>query len=138
MDIAYGHEITVEEYNRLRVGAGWNAIEQNQAERGIRNSQHLIAAKDGGRTVGMARAVGDGGYIVIVVDVIVEKEYQGRGIGTRMMDMVMSYIERHAANNTIVGLMSAKGKELIYEKYGFARRPAEHYGAGMTLFCKIE
>ncbi len=55
-----------------------------------------------------------------------------------MMDRVMEYIRAHAHQNMIVGLMSAKGKEAFYEKYGFTVRPTEGLGAGMTMFWKIE
>ena len=82
----------------------------------------------------MARVVGDGGLVFYVQDVIVLPEFQGRGIGAQLMEKVMAYIEGHAHHNTIIGLMSAIGKEAFYERYGFVKRPAEKYGPGMTRF----
>ena len=36
----------------------------------------------------------------------------------------------------IVGLMSAKSKELFYERHGFPTLPTERLGAGLTIFWK--
>ena len=50
----------------------------------------------------------------------------------------MEYISTHANHNSVVGLMSATGKEAFYEKYGFTIRPTEKLGAGMTIFWSKE
>lgn len=43
------------------------------------------------------------------------------------------YIRAHASQNSIIGWMSAVGKEAFYEKYGFMVRPTEKLDAGMTI-----
>jgi len=48
----------------------------------------------------------------------------------------MRYIKRNACNNAVVGLMSAKNREGFYEKFGFWKRPNEHFGHGMMQFWK--
>jgi hypothetical protein len=53
-----------------------------------------------------------------------------------MMDKVMEYIRVHARNGSIIGLMSAKGKEQFYERYDFVRRPNDRLGCGMIIFWK--
>ena len=46
----------------------------------------------------------------------------------------MDYLGGVAAPGAAIGLMSAKGVENLYRKFGFIERPAEkHIGAGMTL-----
>jgi hypothetical protein len=37
-----------------------------------------------------------------------------------------------------VNLMSAKGKEPFYKKFGFEERPNDKVGAGMTQWIKYE
>jgi hypothetical protein len=54
------------------------------------------------------------------------------------MENIMAYIRANAWHNTIVGLMSAKGKETFYEKYDFIKRPNNKFGCGMTIFWKNE
>jgi predicted N-acetyltransferase YhbS len=81
----------------------------------------------------MARVIGDGGLVYYIQDVIVLPEYQGQGLGAKMMDKVMAYIRGQVKHSAIIGLMSAKGKEPFYERYGFIPRPNENLGSGMTL-----
>ena len=54
------------------------------------------------------------------------------------MYKVMEYIRTHANNNTVIGLMAAKGKEPFYERYGFTIRSTDKLGSGMTMFWKTE
>ena len=88
--------------------------------------------------VGMARVVGDGGLVYYIQDMIVKPEYQRQGIGKSLMNKVLEYFRVHASNNSIIGLMSARGKEQFYERYGFINRPNERYGSGMTMSWKVE
>ena len=136
-----GEEYTIVEmlpsardYNRLRVAVGWKPYRESVIEDSLPNSLYCLCALIDAQTVGMARIIGDAGMVYYIQDVIVLPEYQRRGIGTHMMDKVMAYLRAHAHHNTIIGLMSAVGKEALYEKYGFTRRPNEKLGAGMTMF----
>jgi GNAT superfamily N-acetyltransferase len=125
-----------EEYNWLREQVGWRTNPEDVIRKALPNSLYGVCAYQAGQLVGMARIIGDAGLVYYIQDVIVVPECQGHGIGTQLMDRVMGYIRKHASQNTIVGLMSAKGKEPFYEKYGFTVRPTERFGAGMTLFWK--
>jgi hypothetical protein len=49
---------------------------------------------------------------------------------------MMEYINLKAVPNTIIGLLSAYGKEPFYESYGFVKRPKNQLGFGMTIFVK--
>ena len=91
----------------------------------------LIAAQYRGR----ARVLQAKLFVLYIQDVVVEPNYQGMGIGIKIMECLMAYIEKVAmsACNTMVGLMSAKGKERFYEKFGFQKRPNEFQGNGMIL-----
>lgn len=48
----------------------------------------------------------------------------------------MEYITSTYPPGSSVGLMSAKGKEDFYKKFGFMERPNESYGAGMIQYLK--
>ena len=125
---------TAAEYNWLRSLVGWKTYQESVIEKALPNTLYCVCAYDEGKLVGMARILGDGGMVYYIQDVIVIPDCQRQGIGTQMMDKVMEYIRLHASQNTIVGLMSAVGKEAFYEKYGFTIRPTEKFGAGMTMF----
>ncbi|MDR1693554.1 MAG: GNAT family N-acetyltransferase [Oscillospiraceae bacterium] len=134
MGITYENNISAEDCAKLRASAGWREVHPDQLRAGLRSSAFIVAAQDGGSTVGMARLIYDGGYVAFIVDVLVLPQYQGRGIGKAMMERVLRNLrDRLKDGYTIqVDLMSAKGKEGFYEKFGFVKRPDNVYGCGMT------
>lgn len=133
-DIEYVNTLSFTEYNHLRKSVGWNEIADKQAQTGINNSAYIVSAICKDKTVGMARVVGDCGYIAVIVDVIVLPEFQGKGIGKTMMNMVMEHIKSNITEGegVFVNLMSAKGRESFYKQYGFIERPNDKLGSGMT------
>jgi GNAT superfamily N-acetyltransferase len=122
------------DYNRLRMMVGWGTYDEELVALSLPNSLFCVCAMVSDETIGMARIIGDGGLVFYIQDVIVIPEYQGKGIGGFMMERVMAYLKQHAGHNTILGLMSATGKEGFYEQYGFISRPTDKLGCGMTLF----
>lgn len=140
MEITYSNLISVKEYNYLRKSVGWDEIDEEQALTGIKNSAFLISAIVNNKTVGLSRVVSDGGYIAIIVDVMVLPEYQGNGIGKTMIQKVMNHINDSLKEGqcVFVNLMAAKNRESFYSQFGFEARPNEKAGAGMTQYitCK--
>ncbi len=124
---------TAEEFNRLRSQVDWRTYHVDVIEKALPNSLYWVCTYPEGALVGMARIVGDGGMVYYIQDVIVLPEYQRQGIGTQMMDAIMAYIRSHASQYSNIGLMSAKGIEAFYERYGLTTRPTDKLGAGMTM-----
>ena len=139
MNITYTNTISAEDCNKLRNSAGWPQMHPDQIKTGLENSVFIVAAKDGETTVGMARLVSDGGYVVFVVDVLVLPEYQRKGIGKTMMGKIMEYIRGKLSEGYCiqVDLMAAKGKEDFYERFGFIKRPNDNFGCGLTQRLKL-
>jgi GNAT superfamily N-acetyltransferase len=125
---------SAEEYNRLRRLVNWSVYEPEIIVRALPQSLYCVCALLEGDIVGMARVLGDGGLVYYIQDVIVHPNHQRQGIGAQMVERVMAYIGSHASQNSIIGLMSAYGKEPFYEKYGFVKRPTDRLGCGMTIF----
>lgn len=121
------------EYNHLRESVGWGTYETDVIESSLPRSLFCVCAVLNERVVGMARIIGDGGLVYYIQDVIVLPEHQRQGMGTRLMDAIMAYLSAHISSNSVIGLMSAKGKEPFYDKYGFTTRPNDRFGCGMTI-----
>ena len=133
--IGYVEHIDVEDYNALRIAVGWGELKPARAQIGLDNSLFVVAAVNDGRVVGSARIIGDGGHVAYIADVMVLPEHQGQGIGAAMMERIMAHVKTLAEEGCAMFtcLMSAKGKEPFYEKFGFESRPGER-GAGMAQF----
>lgn len=140
MNIKYTNTISVEDYNSLRMSAGWSIIKNDQAEAGFKGSAYVIAAYDEEKIVGTARLIWDGGYAALIKDVLVIPSYQGMGIGQTMMNKLLKFLKDNMKSGwgVTVDLMSATDKEAFYKKFGFVPRPRDRRGAGMDLWLVKE
>ena len=75
-------------------------------------------------------------WLSFLKDVVTIPEYQHKGVGNLMMKSIFAYLDKHAAKQAYVGLMSTPGKEHFYKKYGFIERPSDGLGSGMVIFYK--
>lgn len=137
-DIVLSDEISVEDYNDLRKSVEFITIRENRARTALDNALYKVIAYDGKRPVGMTRVVGDGGYVYFICDVIVRPEYQSNGLGRRLIETTLSWLESQVepGETIMVNLMSAMGKENFYEKLGFSTRPFGNHGAGMSRWIE--
>ena len=119
---------TAREYQRLHQAAGWSNVDLESTELGLRNALFSVCLLHRDQAIGCGRVIGDGGIYFYIQDVILLPEYQGRGLGRRIMDAVMGYLKAHAKPNAFIGLMAATGVSGFYEKYGFSPREADRPG----------
>lgn len=125
---------STEEYNSLRQAAGWHPYNTDEAQEGLNNSLYTVSIREDGEIIAFGRVIGDGAITFYVQDVIVMPAHRGQGHARIIVENLMRYIRQTAAPGAVVGLMSAKGVEGLYEKFGFISRPnEENMGAGMVL-----
>lgn len=92
--LEYSNRLSAKEYCELRSAVGWQQIIEEQAQSGIEHSDFIIACRDNNGIVGCARVFWDKGYIAYLADVMVKPEYQKQGIGKRMVNECISFIDR--------------------------------------------
>ncbi len=113
---------TLEEYQKLRKAVGWWDVDTKATEAGLFNSLFSVCIIFENEVVGCGRVIGDSGIYFYIQDVIVLPDFQGKGIGRRIMDAIMEYLKAYAYPGAFVGLMAAKGVSKFYERYGFTER----------------
>lgn len=82
----------------------------------LRNSNPVISAWDGDRLIGLARATSDGIYRATIWDVVVHPDYQGAGLGRKLVQTVLSHPQ--VAKVERVYLMTTNQQE-FYKRIGF-------------------
>lgn len=108
-----------ETFVAVRDAAGLTPSSLEAAQKGLPNTLYGVSIIDesSGEVVGMARIVGDGGCLYHICDMAVHPEHQGRGLGSRMMDALMAYIDENAPETAYVNLMADVNG--FYEQWGF-------------------
>ena len=96
----------------------WSAAEKPQElMAALRNSHSLVTARISGVLVGLGNAISDGHLVVYYPHLLVHPEYQGQGIGRKMMAALLAkYSSFHQQ------MLVADGKAIgFYESLGFKR-----------------
>ncbi len=138
--IHYVDYVTPEEYMELRKIVGWVQFPLEEAKACIDNAYMVLCVRDDDKAIGVVRLLWDGGYIAFLSDVIVIPEYQGQGIGRKLVEACLQKLKNDLkpGYKVKITLNSAKGKEPFYEKFGFKERPNEDSGAGMDQWIMKE
>jgi GNAT superfamily N-acetyltransferase len=120
------------EYFALFETTGWNQSYQaspDELELANRKSWFTISAYDNGKMVGFGRVVTDFVLHAMIFDMIVLPGYQGKGIGTMIINTLVKKCLDHGIRD--IQLFCAKGQKGFYEMHGFEVRPED--APGMQL-----
>jgi len=90
-------------------------VARETVDRAIDRSLPFGAYADG-RQVGFARAVPDAATFAWIADVFVVRPHRGRGVGRRLVEVVLAHPDVRGARNVLLGTADAHG---LYERFGF-------------------
>jgi GNAT superfamily N-acetyltransferase len=93
----------------------------------LANSKPVVTAWDGDRLIGFARATSDGIYRATIWDVAIHPDYQGAGLGRKLVETVLMH--PHVNRVERVYLMTTR-QQKFYERIGFE----ENQTTTMVLF----
>jgi GNAT superfamily N-acetyltransferase len=110
---------SIDTYRRLRAGSGLSAKSAEAAARGLPQTLFAVQVLFEGRPVGMGRVIGDGGTAFQVVDIAVEREHQGRGLGKRIMGEMAAWLAAHVPETAYVSLLADVPADGLYAQFGF-------------------
>jgi len=100
---------------------GWSSADKPDAlHKGLLASHSLVTAWDADALVGLGNAISDGHLVVYFPHMVVRPDYQGRGIGTELMNRMMARYRGFHQQALI-----ADGRAIdFYKKLGFVRAGA--------------
>ena len=137
MQITYKEQTpTPEEFNNLTEAVDWGTRENKIIEEALKHTLYSLCVYDENKLIGYGRIIGDKTIFLYIQDIMVIPEYQGKKIGTGIMNKLIEKINEYKKVNPEIRtyLGESKGKESFYEKFGFISRPNEELGAGMILY----
>ena len=100
-----------------RANAWSSADKPELLHKALLASHSLVTAWDRRKLIGLGNAISDGYLVVYYPHLLVHPEYQGRGIGRRLMQMLMARYEGFHQH-----MLVADGRAVdFYRKCGFRR-----------------
>ena len=117
-------DLSVDEYISLLVRSTLSErrpIEDREfMTRMVENADLIVTAREGGKLVGLARAITDWTYCTYLADLAVDSDYQKQGIGTELLKQTY----QQTGDQTKLLLLSAPKAVGYYERIGLEKHPA--------------
>jgi GNAT superfamily N-acetyltransferase len=123
---------TPEEYQVLLKAVGWGDNDRpDRARMALAGARFGVVAVEGNRAVGTGMVLGDGVSFAYLKDIVVLPEWQGRGIGTRIVEALLTIIRRPGSDRLLVALFTGQHLAEFYEQFGFCG-PEKLYGMSLN------
>ena len=136
MNIKLEYSITTDEFLEMVEAVGWKTYTKEQVEKALNNTMYMVKATIDGKLAGIGRVVGDKSIVCMLTDICVKPEFQGNGIGLKIVDELKRLIEVGVkeGEKMQIELTPTAGNEEFYKKAGFKYKP--DVITGMYLWIK--
>ena len=123
----------IKELNYLYENVGWGCYDDEVSEVALKNTLYSVSIYEEDEIIGYGRLIGDGACFLYIHDIMVRSDYQGRKIGTLIMNKLLDKVSEYKKFNPYVRvyLGASKNREGFYEKFGFISRRDADLGEGM-------
>lgn len=120
MKISFSHSIENVEWSRMKEiyrSVGWKNHDEEKIKKIFQTSSVVAIAYDENKITGFGRALSDGVFNAAIYDVVIDKDYQNKGIGQQIIESLLAQLK----NISCVHLVSTAGNEEFYRKAGFRK-----------------
>ena len=116
MTYQYNEIVSAKALSDLRESVGWNRME-NEYESPLMTSFYHIAVYENRKLVGYIDCVSNGVTDAYIQDLMVHPDYQGKGIGTDLMNQMIRYLKEKRIY--MVSVVFEERLKPFYDKFGF-------------------
>lgn len=125
----------IDEYNLMYKKVDWGERDKEVVKEALNNTLYSISVYENEEIIGYGRIIGDKTIFLYIQDVMVDPQYQGKKIGTMIINKLIEKINEYKKINPKIRvyLGASKNKEGFYKKFGFITRKEADLGEGMIL-----
>ena len=125
MDIKIEYSISTDDFLKVVESVGWKTYSKEQIDKALKNTMYMVKAIVNGELAGIGRVVGDFSIVCILSDICVKPEFQGNGIGLKIVNELKRLIEDSVkeGEKIQIELTPTAGNEEFYKKAGFKYKP---------------
>lgn len=107
------------EQKALAEAVEWNAGDEEGESERLNAPIFAVVAEDGDKVIGCALLLFDRASLYYVKNVIVHPDYQGRRVGSALMQEITDWLDEHAVENSVVALFTGENLTPFYQQFGF-------------------
>lgn len=112
----YNETVSAKSLSDLRESVGWNRME-NEYENPMMTSYYHIAVYVEDKLVGYIDCVSNGVTDAYIQDLMVHPDYQGKGVGTDLMNKMIMYLKEKRIY--MISVVFEESLKPFYDKFGF-------------------
>lgn len=113
------HAPEVDEYVRLRAGAGLTPVNAEQGAGAVAGSWAFCHFRhSSGALAAMGRVIGDGGWYFLIADMATDPAHQRQGLGRRVLEWLLADIKARAPKGAYVTLVADPPGQKLYSSVG--------------------
>ena len=112
----YNEPISAKEISDLRESVGWNRMEK-EYKNPLMTSYYHIAVYIKEELIGYVDCVSNGVTDAYIQDLMVRPDYQGKGIGTDLMNKMIAYLKEKRIY--MISVVFEENLKTFYVKFGF-------------------
>jgi GNAT superfamily N-acetyltransferase len=135
MEYKVKNEINIQDFLDIRKELEWNDIPQGLVQKAIQGSMINISVYDSDICIGLGRIVGDHALKGMITDVMVRKEYQGKGVGklvvTSLIDKLINMVNEGECFQ--LEASPTAGNREFYIKCGLKYKPENQDGVYLWI-----
>ena len=86
MNLKIEYSISTEEFLEVIESVGWKTYSEEQIYKALNNTMYMVKALVDEKLAGIGRVVGDYSIVCMLSDICVKPEFQGKGIGLKIVN----------------------------------------------------
>ena len=113
----YNETVSAKALSDLREVVGWNRME-DEYNNPLMTSYYHIAVYEDDKMVGYIDSVSNGVTDAYIQDLMVHPDYQGKGLGTELMNQMITYLKENRIY--IISVVFEESLKPFYDRFGFS------------------
>ena len=113
----YNETVSAKDLSDLRESVGWNRMEDEYSNP-LMTSYYHIAVYEDDKLVGYIDSVSNGVTDAYIQDLMVHPDYQGKGVGTELMNQMITYLKENRIY--IISVVFEESLKTFYDRFGFS------------------
>ena len=113
----YNETVSAKALSDLRESVGWNRME-DEYNNPLMTSYYHIAVYEDDKLVGYIDSVSNGVTDAYIQDLMVHPDYQGKGLGTELMNQMIAYLKENRIY--IISVVFEESLKPFYDRFGFS------------------